>query len=182
MPPRWQTVLLTHLIPLLLMTSFVEGYSLMHSGRKHDHFFFVKKFGLMEASAYETGQFLLTLMVVFSCTKLVQSMGDTFHGRHTFGQTFLAIAYGLSPLFLMRFFDAIPGLSPWITWALGIILSLAILYHGLPCIMRPDPPHAFGLYLISSFLLIIASGLVRFITAWYLAGKFENLEKLFSPG
>ena len=38
--------------------------------------------------------------------------------------------------------------------------------------MEPDPSHAFGLYLMSALLLVLVSGLVRFVTAAYLGGKF----------
>jgi hypothetical protein len=50
----------------------------------------------------------------------------------------------------------------------------------LPRVMEPDPPHAFGLYLMSSLLLILITGLARFVTAWYLAGKLARLEGLIS--
>jgi hypothetical protein len=178
-PRRWGTVFLTHVLPLLVLTSFAEGYSLVHWGRVQDISLRVKKFGIPEATAYEVTQFLLTLVVIFFCAKLIKSMGETFHGRHTFGQAFIVLAYGLSPLFLFRFLDMIPGLTPWVGWGAGVLLSIGIIYYGLPCIMQPDPPHAFGLYLTSSILIIMTSGLVRFVTAWYLLGKFEKLNHLF---
>ena len=179
---RWAGVLFSHVIPLLLMTSVAEGYSLVHWGRVQDVSLRLKVFSMKEVVAFETTQFILMLMVVFFCAKLIKSMGETFHGRHTFDQTFTALAYGLSPLFILRFLDMIPGLTPWVGWAVGILLSLSILYYGLPCIMQPDPPHAFGLYLTSSLLVVMTSGLVRFITAWYLEGKFEKLNHLFPQG
>ena len=181
-PRRWVSVLFSHVIPLLVITSIAEGYSLAHWGRIQDVSLHLKKFSLPEVVAYEGVQFLLTLMVIFFCAKLIKSMGETFHGRHTFDQTFIALAYGLSPLFLLRFLDMIPGLTPWAAWIAGVLLSLSILYYGLPCIMQPDPPHAFGLYLTSCILIIITSGLVRFLTAWYLLGKFEKLNHLFPAG
>jgi hypothetical protein len=174
-------VLLSHLLPLLLLISLVEGYSLMQSGRTIEELHRVKKFGLMEISVFEAVQFLLTVAVIFFSAKLIQSMASTFHGRLPFKQPFATVAYGLSPLFLLRFFDAIPGLSPWITWGVGIILSIAILYHGVPLIMQPDPPHAFGLYLTSSLLLFLTTGLIRLVTIWYLVGKFERFENLIPP-
>ena len=178
----WVGVLFGHVIPLLLMTSIAEGYSLAHWGRVQDIGSRLKVFSLKEAVAFEAAQFLLMLMVVFFCAKLIKSMGETFHGRHTFDQTFTALAYGLSPLFILHFLDMIPGLTPWAAWVGGILFSLSILYYGLPCIMQPDPPHAFGLYLTSSLFIVMASGLVRFLTAWYLEGKFEKLNHLFPQG
>ena len=90
------------------------------------------------------------------------------------------VAYGLSPLFTMRLFDAFPGISHWVTWTAGILLSVTVLYHGVPRIMQPDPAHAFGLYLVSAILLAMITGLARFLTAWYLRGEFKSVERIIS--
>ena len=113
----------------------------------------------------EAAQLVLSLAVVFVGANLVKSIGETFHGRHTYTQAFTAVAYSLSPLFLLRLFDAFTGISPWATWAIGIVLSIAVLYHGVPRMMEPDPSHAFGLYLMSALLLVLVTGLARFVTA-----------------
>ena len=63
---------------------------------------------------------------------------------------------------------------------IGICLSVAVLYHGVPRMMEPDPPHAFGLFLMSSLLLALVTGLVRFATAAYLSGKFSKLQAIVS--
>jgi hypothetical protein len=44
----------------------------------------------------------------------------------------------------------------------------------------PDPPHAFGLYLTSGLMLALTSGLVRFLTYLYLAGKIGKLDNVIS--
>jgi len=87
------------------------------------------------------------------------------------------IVNGQSARFML---DALPGMSPWVTWPIGIILSIGVLYQGIPRMMEPDPPHAFGLYLMSAFLLIFITGLARFVTAWYLQGKFAKLDSVIS--
>ena len=46
--------------------------------------------------------------------------------------------------------------------------------------MEPDPAHAFGLFLMSALLLVLVSGLVRFVTASYLQGKFPKLQVIIS--
>ena len=66
------------------------------------------------------------------------------------------------------------------SWAIGIILSIAVLYHGVPRMMEPDPSHAFGLYFMSALLLVLVTGLVRFVTAAYLQGKFPKLQAIVS--
>jgi len=172
-------ILLAYLLPFLLLTSAVEGYGLVHWGKPRGEVLHVKKLSLVEAVDYESAQLVLSLVIVFVGAKLVKSLGETFHGRNSFTQAFTVVAYGLGPLYLLRLFDAFPGVSPWITWAIGIILAVAVLYNGVPRIMQPDPPHAFGLYLTSALLLAATTGLARFLTAWYLQGKFPKLDALF---
>jgi hypothetical protein len=46
--------------------------------------------------------------------------------------------------------------------------------------MEPDPPHAFGLFLMSSLLLALITGLVRFVTATYLRGEFPAVQAIIS--
>jgi uncharacterized membrane protein len=128
----------------------------------------------------EIGQLLLSLVVVFVGANMIKSIGETFHGRHTYPQAFTTVAYGLSPLFLLHLLDAFTGVSPWVSWSIGIMLSIAVLYHGVPRMMEPDPSHAFGLFFMSALLLVLVSGLVRFVTAAYLQGKFSKLQVIIS--
>ena len=168
-----------YLFPMLVVTSVVEGYGLYHWGQARD--FGVRKTFLPgEAVLFELLQFVLYLGVVFVGAKLLKALGETFHGRHNFTQAFAAVTYGLGPLFLLHLLDGLRDISPWVPWAIGILLSLGVLYQGVPRMMDPDPSHAFGLYLTGSLLLLLISGLVRFITAWYLQGKFVKLEDLLA--
>src|SRR5439155_128077 len=125
-----------------------------------------------EAAVFESAQFLLSLGIVFIGARLMKSIGETFHGRHTFTQAFTTIAYSLGPLFVLRLLDSFVGMPPWVSWSIGIMLSIAVLYHGVPRIMQPDPPHAFGLFFMNALLLLLITGLVRLLTSWYLLGKF----------
>jgi len=179
-PRKWVAILLSYVVPMTLLAGAAEGYGLVHWGKPRGDILRVTHFSMKFAVAYETGQFLLSLALVFLAARLIKSLGGTFHGRHTFTQTFTVAAYGLSPLFLLRLFDAFPGASPWLTWLVGIVLCISVLYSGIPLIMRPDPPHALGLYLMTSMLLFMITGLLRFVTAWYLMGKFGKLDALIS--
>jgi hypothetical protein len=176
-------ILLIYLCPFLLLNAVAEGYGLVHIGKKRgilaqDHFFMRG-----EAVIFEAGLFLVWVGVVFLGAKLVKSIGETFHGRHTMTQAFATVAYGLAPLFLLRLCD---GWSqdldtiPWVIWALGTLLAFNVLYYGVPRMMEPDPSHAFGLFLMSSILLMLITGLLRFVTVWYLKGEFTALESFVS--
>ena len=174
------SILLVYLLPLLLLTSAAEAYGLTHWGKWEGDISHRKYFSVAEALIVGAAQVVLSLAVVLVGAKLVKSIGETFHGQHTYTQAFTTVAYSLGPLFLLRFFDAFTGVWPWATWAIGIVLSVAVLYHGVPRMMQPDPSHAFGLYVISSLLLALVTAIVRFVTAAYLQGKFPKLEQIFA--
>jgi hypothetical protein len=164
-----------YLLPTLVLICAAEGYGLHHWGRARDlgpRRFYTPG----EVIIYEVAQFVLFVMIVLIGAKLIKAVGETFHGRHSFTQCFVLVVYGLSPLFLLHLLNAVKDISPWLTWAIGMILSIAVLYQGVPRMMEPDPPHAFGLYLMSSLLLLFVTGLARFVTAWYLQGKFHSVD------
>jgi hypothetical protein len=184
------SILAIYLLPLLLLTSACEAYGLIHWGKWQREGFLenlvhmgkgphqissLKKFSPGETLVIETAQLLLSLGIVFAGAKLVKAVGETFRGRHTFKQAFTAVTYGLGPLFLFRAFNAFSGLSPWVPWGVGIVLSIAVLYQGLPRVMEPDPSHAFGLYFMSAILLVFVTGLTRFVTAGCLEGEYPKL-------
>ena len=179
-PRRWAALLLTYVVPMILLVCLAEGYGMVHWGKQQGEIPKLVPFSEKFAIGYEISQFILSLAVVFLAAQLIKSLGGTFHGRHTFNQTFTVAAYGLSPLFLLRLFDAFPSVSPWLTWLVGIVLCISVLYSGIPLVMRPDPPHALGLYLMTSMFLFMITGLLRFVTAWYLMGKFGKLDAFIS--
>src|SRR5262245_54760380 len=169
---KWTTILMSYFVPFVVFVSFVEGYGLVRWGKPRGRIPHRLPFTVKEAVVYEVAMVVLSVLSVLIFARLIKALGETFHGRHSFRQSFTVAAYGMGPLVLFRIFDMLPGVSPWLTWAIGVVLAMGILYSGLPIVMRPDPPHALGLYLMSSLMLVLVTGLVRFVTAWYLAGKF----------
>lgn len=174
-------VLAIYLVPLVLLTSVAEGYGLMHWGRTHKgETTFVKKYTLAEVVVIEAAQLLLYTAVTFIGAYAAKSFAGTFHRRHTFTHAFTAIAYGLGPLLTLRLGDMPAWPSPivsWVPWAVGMVLTVAVLYHGLPCILKPDPPHAFGLYVMTSLTLVVVCGLHRFLVYYFFRGRFQGLEE-----
>jgi hypothetical protein len=173
-------ILTVYLLPMLLLVAFCEGYGLVHWGKWQGELLRLKKFSGGEAVVVETGQLLLSLIIIFTGASIIKSIGETFRGRHTYDQAFTAVAYGLSPLFLCRLLDAFSGINPWVSWSIGIMLSIAALYHGVPRMMEPDPAHAFGLYFMSALVMALVTGLARFVTDAYLRGKFTKLDEIIS--
>ena len=68
----------------------------------------------------------------------------------------------------------------WIPWILGMMLCIKILYTGVPRVMQPDPPHAFGLFVMSSLLLVMVTGLERYLISGFLAGHFKPAGQVIS--
>jgi hypothetical protein len=166
-------VLLQHLLPMMVITTVLEGWGLNRWGKWQPGYQFYKPFSTNEVLGYEAAQFTLNLLLILVCARLVQMLGRTFHGRitYTYTRSFTSLVYGLSPMFLLRLLDPFAGMSPYVTWSIGILLSIWTLYDGLPRLLAPDPTHALGLYVSCSFVLFMATGLVRAVTAMYLQGN-----------
>jgi uncharacterized membrane protein YecN with MAPEG domain len=161
-----------YLLPMLLILSAAEGCGLMEWGTVQVNSGLVKKLTANEMVVYETAQAFLTLLVIAVCAGFIKSLGETFHSRHNYTQAFTVVIYGLSPLFLFQLLDTFQIVNLWLVWAVGIMLVLKALYHGVPCVMTPDPTHAFGLYFMSALVVVALTGMERFFTAWYLSGHF----------
>jgi hypothetical protein len=67
-----------------------------------------------------------------------------------------------------------------VSWVLGMVLTLSVLYHGIPKIMDPDPAHAFGLYVVTCLLLFFTTGILQLLVALCLAGDFPKLMNFIS--
>ena len=172
------SVVLFYLLPMMLVVAAAEGFGLVEWGKRQAAIGLVRKFSASEAAVYELVQSLLMLMTIAACAYFLKMLGHTDRRSVTYRQTFTAVIYGLSPLFLLRLLDAVPLINPWTIWGVGIAFSISILYHGIPRVMDPDPTDAFGLYFISSVGLVAATGLERFITVWYLEGRMRSLDNI----
>lgn len=171
-------ILCLHLLPLIALTSLAEGYALVHWGKTHSlGSKYVKTYSPAEAAVIEVGISLVYVGLVFLAAAAARSYSSTFHRRSTFKQAFTAIAYGLAPMFCFRFVDMADSFIPWLAWGVGIILAIGVIYTGLPCMLRPDPPHAFGLYVMTSLTLLVIFGLWRLVTWQFFLGRFPGLEK-----
>jgi Yip1-like protein len=173
-------LLLFYLLPMVLMVSAAEGFSLMKWGRPQWDSGQIKIFTAEETETYEVAQSLAMLAVVFICGQIARAFANASYRRHNFTQGFTVAACGLSPLFLLRLLDVFPAINPWLIWGVGIMLCVATLYNGIPRVMQPDPSQAFGLYFMCAVIFILVTGLERFVTVWYLAGRMPPLKEIIS--
>jgi hypothetical protein len=163
------------LFPLMLVSSLVETWGLIHFGFDHSTLSDLPsrhvKVSTQLLLRYQATQAAFGLLLVFGGALLFRTIGEGFHRRHSYTETFTTLAYSISPLFLLRMLDGLPAVNTWVCWAIGISLSVAALYRGIPRIMRPDPSNALGLYLLCSLLLIAISGLAHFLASMVLQEK-----------
>jgi hypothetical protein len=173
-------ILLTYLLPVMVISCFLEGWGLHAWGKWQGEVPHPKKWPVNEVIVFETIQFFFTLLIIFVNSAVVKSVCETFQPRHSFLQAFTVIAYGLFPFFVARMFNGFGDLTPWISWLVGILLTIAVIYHGVPRVMQPDPAHAFGLYMTASLLLLLSTGLLELVVAFFLDGKLDKLQKFIS--
>lgn len=176
-PATW--VLLFYLTPLVLLTLAGELWGLNYFGKAASYLGepqeFVRRIKISHQLliSYGVAQLASTFLLVILGARVMQGIAQTFHTRHTFSQCFVVTAYAYGPLFLLRLLDALPNMQPWASYGIGIVLTIATLYHGLPRVLEPDPPNAFGLYLFSMIMLACLAALIRYLTLLVLAGKFH---------
>jgi uncharacterized membrane protein YidH (DUF202 family) len=173
-------ILCLYLLPMIFLTTAVEGWGLNRWGKWQPKFEKFKVFSVHNIITFEVIQAVLLLGMVFLSALVLLKVSQTFQNRRNFLGAFTTMAYGYSPLLLARLLDAGPMVSPWATWALGLVLTIWILYQGIPRVMQPDPTHAFGLYLSTIFVVILTSGMARLMTALYLLGYVDFRQSYLS--
>jgi len=161
------------LLPLLLIGSALEIWGLKTYGKWQPKFQMFKSFLPQDIYTYEAIQTFLLLAVIFVCSLLVFKIAQTFQDRLKFLQAFTTVAYAFTPMFLVRFLDASATMNPAVTWIIGVALTVWVLYQGIPRVMQPDPTHAFGVYLSTTIVVVLTSGLARLLTAMYVLGYMD---------
>ena len=175
----WFFILVTCLLPIIALVTVAEGWSIHKYGKWQPKFDRYKQFSDPEIKAFESTQALSLTVMVFLAALLLHVAGNTFHGKRAYRQAFAVVAYGFSPLLLVRLLDAAPLMNPWTTWALGIGLMTWILYQGVPRVLHPDPTHTFGIYLTAIIIMVLTSGVARVFATMYLQGEVNNRHSWF---
>lgn len=162
----WSRLIFLHALPLLLVGCVAEGYGMLRWGKHVGEFGATRHFELPDVVRYEAVRFSLAVLLVLVVAALVRVLANTFHARNDFRPAFTVAVFGLGPVLLLRIADAFPAVNMWVSWGIGAVLAAAVLYQGIPRVLRADPAHAIGLYLSSAMLVLLGSGLAQ------LAGQF----------
>jgi hypothetical protein len=150
-----------HLLPLAALGCVAEGYGLMHWGRSVGDYGARQIVPLADVLRYEGARFALALLMVLLVACVLRVVANTFHARNGFLPALTVAVFGCGPIFLLRVADMFSVAPPWLTWAVGAILSAAVLYQGIPRVMRADPTHAMGLYMAGAMLVVMFSGVMQ---------------------
>ena len=156
-------ILVVHLLPLLTLTLGLEAYALTRLGEVRTLSGDIGPVPLFLALRYFVASFGLGLLAILGLAKSIQQVSSSLHEKAGFLQCFTAVAYGLSPLYLLHVPDALPSLPTWVCFGVGMTLSIMVIYHAVPSVLRPDPANAMGLYLITTVLVAVIMALVHFL-------------------
>ena len=168
--PKAITIFLISLIPLMIVTFGIEGYGLLTLGESGGY---GGKLHLPQERIirYEAFYAAASIVVIFAGTYLLKSVAESFGVIASFGGCFVLIACGFMPIFLMRIPDGVPQINTWICWAVGAVLAVRILYHGVALWLKPEQTKGFGLFLVSVVYTFVLSGLVHFAAVQVLHGR-----------
>jgi hypothetical protein len=167
---NFRQVLVLYLVPLILLSVAVEMAGVVYLG-KHQDVQGSVRLAAPRMEAYGATQLVLSFAIVFIGATMLKAVAKNFYNPRPYAPCFKIVAYAFGPLFLVRVLDALPSMSPLASFGIGIALSVATLYHGIPRLLQPDPSHAFGIYLVSALLLTGLAGLARFVTWLILTDK-----------
>lgn len=151
------------LLPILILSLGLEGFLMHKFGDEIGPLDRLMKIDLDLIVRYEVTHFVLFLLVVFGGAWLVWKIAESFHSRHNYRACVTTLIYSLTPVFLVHILDGWPGFNTWICFGIGILLSVSLLYKGIPRTLRPEPSNALGMYLFLSVFLIMACGLAHYL-------------------
>ncbi len=173
-------ILATYLLPFIALDVAVEGRSLIKWGKWQPHFQVMKDFAQPTVMRFEIAHAVLLLAMILVSALLVWVAIENFQGRKPFLLVFTLVAYAFSPLLLANLLNYFPMMNPLLASALGIAVSVAALYQGVPRVLKPDPSQAFGIYFSTAMVMFMIAGMVSAILGLYLTGyvDFQNSQSL----
>jgi hypothetical protein len=166
-------VFLLNSLPLMVLGLVAEGYGLLRFGLVRGTFTGARAtpVELVLVERYEAARLVLDLIVLFFGAKFLQSVVDSFGMRVPFARVFAVTAYSLGPFYLAQALDGIPQLNTWVCVAIGMALTLQLLYHGVAFVLRPDQSKGFGAFIGCATVLVLLNAVAHAIAVAVLNGK-----------
>jgi len=155
--------LILHLFPLLLLGCLAEGYGIVHWGKPVGEFEARQTYPVGQAVSLEVVQFVSGLLIALIGACVLRTLADTFQKRQSYSQALVVSVFAFGPVYLARVADAFPAVNPWLSWGIAAVLTMALLYQGLPRVFYIDPAHAMGAFFSASVLLVLLSGISRLV-------------------
>jgi hypothetical protein len=169
-PPHSVGVLLLSILPLMVVTLGVEVYALSRFGAVFGEIG-RQPVGLDRALKYGVFYGVASLTVIFIGAALLKNVGSSFNLTASYSNCFVLMAFAYGPIFMLRMLDGYPEINTWICWAVGVGLSMRILYHGVAWWLKPEQTKGFGLFIMSFIYILVLSGLVHFASIQVLKGR-----------
>jgi hypothetical protein len=164
-------IFLLSLLPLILLSSSAEGYTLIKWGIRSGLQGHPGPVPQELVIHYVSTQVGLSLLLLFGGAKFVQWIAEGFHFFPTYTQIFTAFGYGLGPIFLVRFLNCVPIANSWVWWLLGAFLTVFVLYQGVALVVEPEQTKGFGFYLLGTAAIVIMSGIAHAVSVAALHGS-----------
>ena len=164
-------IFFVNLLPLVAVTSAAESWGMFRWGESRNEFGHIVTIPAELAVRYGVATSILGLLLALVSSRFLLSVARSFDAPATFTQAFTTMAYGLGPVYLARFIDAFPAINTWVCWAIGVVVSISLLYHGVGMVMKPEQTKGFGLYIFTTVFVIVLSGLAHFLALSLLHGK-----------
>ena len=93
------------------------------------------------AVRYAAAAAVLYTAAILLSARVAQTLGNSFQSTHNYRQALATVAYGLSPYFLCRMLDGLPGVNTWFAFGLGVLLTIPAFYpRGSPGDETPTRP------------------------------------------
>lgn len=171
-------VFLFSVAPLLIASCAVEGWGMIQFGAKKGALGRIVHLEQNQILTFEIIQLGLGLLLLFLGAKFIQWVCVGFHTDTTYKQAFTLTAYALTPIFWIRFLDCIPAIPTWLCWGLGALGIMMVLYNGVALVIQPNTSVGFGMYLVSSLILVALTALSHFLAQGVAYGTF-NIKPIF---
>ena len=172
------TTFFCYLLPMMILVALVEGFGLLTLGKRQLAHGLWTRFTLNKVIVYEVWQFAFLFILLSLAACFLNMYANACHQRNTVSQSLKVLLHAAGPLLMIQLFNGFPNIYLWLTWLVGVLFCLAALYNGIPRVLMPDAPSAFGLYMGGAFVVVAFLSIWRFMTYWYLIGKFKAMDQV----